>query len=1681
MKKVLSAILAITMTLSAAVVSPAVRAEDDPVVTRFAVVSDIHTNPLSAAKTIDRLPKVFETAYAYAEEQGGTVDAFVFNGDSVDGNQAAKGYTNEQEWALFLEGVRDNVKSGSQVLLTLARTHDIYDGDGNNFYVQDTKLNALIKEYLGDNGSIIPTADWGYGPHLTMVGADGDNEGAAVITLSNDMDNGLADESDTDTDNDDNADNSYHSSEAWLDTTLSELVQENPARPIFVVFHYPEVGKLGWTQRWGQNSLRDTLNKYPQVITFNAHVHWDPRLSDAITQDRFTEIYDGAIRDICGPDATTVDGGKSPISSYSMVEVTKSGAVTVKYIDPDTGDLLKEANGSGELLEYSIPKAWDQSTWLYTDEMKFAADPATFSADASIRLENGNTLIFDRADSEHPILRYKVDVSNEKTTKTQYVFSELYNKELPANYSATLTLKTDVDYTITVTAIDGIYRESANTLTLSGKINDPDQVLYGGATAVTAKTYGSNGEKGDIDYPDFKTYATTPDAENITNWGISDTEDLKAWSAFSKSNSCIGLTFHLENDIDMKDQIFNMIGSLYVPFKGKFDGHLHTVSNLLIDDTTGMGTGFFVYTVDAEIKNFGIESGLVRGHVSNRKYENAGTYDAATKTFRTAFVDVIGVGAVAGRADNTDFSHIWNKANVTFRTGNTTAKSCFAGLVGRAQSASTFVGCYNTGNVTGLDRASGITNWGQNKDNAARISNCFNLGTITTENSVSTEAIARYNTVDDTDNAFFCFNNYYLEGSADLPTNRSSENGYTALGAEEPVALTSQEIRTELADRFNAKRAFGALIDDAEWDTDTDGNVFIASVGNNVSEKVITISSAAELNAFAASSKSNSYEDYTIVLQANVDLSETENFAMIGNTSYPFKGTFDGNGFTVSGMTVTAEGAQHLGLFRRSDGATIKNLYVKNFTVTNTATITAELMNYSSLLVGYSKSVTIENVHISDSSIIASMTGAACHDLGGFTTGSSSSTGGTIRNCSMNNCIVTSKTTKGGGQRIGGLVGGYATGMTIENCSVTNSSITAASRYGAILIGALRNTTVKNCFTYGNTVTSTYPGLAAGLLNRDSSISNCVFYESTANLCCDIGSYTLTALNNYGTKQDDTLITPVTEAQLNSGEIAYTAGLAMVNGYVAFPTGAAVAKRYTYVLDPETVEYRYTDSEGAVINGAPTVTAENFLGWDVNEDVKEGDLIYTAYYGTEDQGSYPISEFEDHPKATKFTISSAEELCTFATLSKSNTFQSYTVTMLKDIDLAGVAFDGIGSGSSRFMGTFDGGNHTVFNLTHTNQSGYFGFIRALEGTLKNLTIEDAVITVANKDASAIAVAWGYGTTTISNVKLRYSSLSQSGADGAGGFVGWLNKNGNYTLENCLVESCSISNDNQRVAALVANNAYNTTVKNCKVINTTVTGHRQVGLVCAFTTGLTVDGFIAYGNTLNCNYDSVGIIGRADKTANLSNVIAYNNSGKRNISGADTLTPQNSTEIRLFGRYESDAPTVTGSDLFTDVAADTTADPIAVTSVTTAQIKSGEAAYLMGFAMKYGNVTFPDADNKPAAKRTYVIEGTTVATLYTDGNGAVIGEAVEDPSKEEFLFCGWNETTDENGDKLLVAELRRLYDVNEDGTVDTADAVTLLRYIDGHPLPVHPAIADINGDGKIKVFDAVRLLQILRDL
>ena len=70
------------------------------------------------------------------------------------------------------------------------------------------------------------------------------------------------------------------------------------------------------------------------------------------------------------------------------------------------------------------------------------------------------------------------------------------------------------------------------------------------------------------------------------------------------------------------------------------------------------------------------------------------------------------------------------------------------------------------------------------------------------------------------------------------------------------------------------------------------------------------------------------------MLTADIDLSG-ETWTPIGSESTPYTGTFDGQGYTISGMTI--ENAEsYSGLFGNVTGT------VKNFTVTGSITITGD-------------------------------------------------------------------------------------------------------------------------------------------------------------------------------------------------------------------------------------------------------------------------------------------------------------------------------------------------------------------------------------------------------------------------------------------------------------------------------------------------------------------------------------------------------------------------------------------------------------------------------------------------------------------------------------------------------------------------------------------------------------------
>ncbi|MCR5131751.1 MAG: hypothetical protein K6C10_09885 [Prevotella sp.] len=212
----------------------------------------------------------------------------------------------------------------------------------------------------------------------------------------------------------------------------------------------------------------------------------------------------------------------------------------------------------------------------------------------------------------------------------------------------------------------------------------------------------------------------------------------------------------------------------------------------------------------------------------------------------------------------------------------------------------------------------------------------------------------------------------------------------------------------------------------------------------------------------------NTYEGKTIVLTR--DLSFSESFIAIGKRpSKPFAGTFDGQGFTITGISINADGAQ--GLFGYVNGATIKNLTLTGSTIKCTSNSSAGGIVGS---VG-SNGATIENCHVTNS----------------VTVGSGNSCGGIVGSTELGPITITGCTsgaTITNGVAVGGIIGqcGYAgvseltTTVEISGCLYYGTSLTSDSEKAGGIVGCYTTTDyngnqqsssvtlVDNFYTYPN-------------------------------------------------------------------------------------------------------------------------------------------------------------------------------------------------------------------------------------------------------------------------------------------------------------------------------------------------------------------------------------------------------------------------------------------------------------------------------------------------------------------------------------------------------------------------------------------------------------------------------------
>ena len=318
-----------------------------------------------------------------------------------------------------------------------------------------------------------------------------------------------------------------------------------------------------------------------------------------------------------------------------------------------------------------------------------------------------------------------------------------------------------------------------------------------------------------------------------------------------------------------------------------------------------------------------------------------------------------------------------------------------------------------------------------------------------------------------------------------------------------------------------------AFAEDAQNINVWDGSTAAAFAGGTgTAEDPYQIANGAELAYLASSVNSGeTYEDKYFVLTANINLNglpwtpiaNSFSDALLGGSDYRvFAGNFDGNGYTISNVSIGSETApleaDVLGLFGATEGK-ISNLNLDTVSIHGVAKIASigAVVGFAGGLVGYSGG-SIENCHVTSLTMDMSAPSnvyAAAYWVGGLV----GALDGTqlINECSVSGSI----TEKAGKGSIGGLIGelGKAAKITYSRSNVT-VNVKADSRGGADVGGFIgkgngktdAETVIRNCYATGNVTGGAYTGGFAGGL-WGLNIKNCYASGNVSQAAAAMASF----------------------------------------------------------------------------------------------------------------------------------------------------------------------------------------------------------------------------------------------------------------------------------------------------------------------------------------------------------------------------------------------------------------------------------------------------------------------------------------------------------------------------------------------------------------------------------------------
>ena len=569
--------------------------------------------------------------------------------------------------------------------------------------------------------------------------------------------------------------------------------------------------------------------------------------------------------------------------------------------------------------------------------------------------------------------------------------------------------------------------------------------------------------------------------------------------------------------------------------------------------------------------------------------------------------------------------------------------------------------------------------------------------------------------------------------------------------------------------------------------------------------------------------------DASAILTADIDLNN-QLWDPIGNSSRPYRGTFNGNGHTISGLTINDSTADYQGLFGYVSGT------VKNLTVSGTV--------IGRMYVGGIAGQNLGNV------INCAFSGSV--------KGSGSIVGGVVGHNYIGGSVTNSYNTGevSGSDHVGGVVGLNNSSASVENCYNTGSVNGSGNSVGGVV--GDNSGTVENCYNTGSVSGNSYVGGVVGW-NASGTVKNCYntgAVNSSGNYVGGVAGY------NSGTVENCYNTGTVSDGITSGGVVGQNSG-SVTNCY--FLTGTA----------------KKGIGNEADATGATVVTSLNvqdqFQGWDfdntwrISTDKKHPVLQANA----EDNALSGTGKQED-----PYKIYRAIDLKNFRDLVNDGGEKSAHAKLMNDINLSSVcgeslngetSWNPIGSFSNSYKGTFDGNGKTISGLyigTTANNQGLFGYV-GTGGTVKDLTVSGTVSGSYN-----VGGVVGYNNGGTVTGCIFSGSGSVSGKNYVGGVVGY---NYSGTVTGCIFSGSGSVSGEWYVGGIAGRN--NGTVKNCY----------NTGQVNGSADSNDVGGVVGlnHGTVENC-YNTGSVSGKNY----VGGVVGYNNGGSVTNSyntGAGTVT------------------------------------------------------------------------------------------------------------------------------------------------------------------------------------------------